>query len=232
MKHITIFSTLLFLAACSNENSGNAPLKDSLSSKDSLKRALTENLPPPTDIKEFNWMYSGFMDAATGGGDTKFNVFIHPKHGLWIIHSDGAMPIFTHVMKINEYLDAKGLEIIPMTRTSMMSTPKDDALPVVDCDSKDFYNKPGCYTTQQNVFAQEKIWKYAGLNADQDKEVTQLASTITRTVINTETYRFYFSLITLMVFFTSSAILLASAMSSLTIVTCPIFRKGRVCFFP
>src|SRR4051812_44371778 len=112
MKHIILFAGLFF-ASCSGDSSGNAPLKESLSAKDSVKRILTENLPPPTDIKQFDWMYSGFMDAATGGGDIKFNVFIHPKHGLWIIHSDGAMPKFTHVMKINEYLDAKGLEIIP-----------------------------------------------------------------------------------------------------------------------
>lgn len=195
MKNVAFFLSLIFLVSCSSEDPGNAPLQDSLSPKDSLKRVLTENLPPPTDIKQFNWMYSGFMDACTGGGDTKFNVFIHPKYGLWIIHSDGAMPQFTHVMKINEYLTAKGVEIIPMDRVSMMSAPKDESLPVVDCDSKDFYNKPGCYTQQQNVFAQEKVWKYAGLNADQDKEVERLASTITRTVINTETYRFYFSLI-------------------------------------
>jgi hypothetical protein len=195
MKHIIFFAGLFFLASCTGDNSGNAPLKDSLSSKDSLKKILMDNLPSPTDIKQFNWMYSGFMDAATGGGDIKFNVFIHPKYGLWIIHSEGATPRFTHVTKINEYLDPKGLEIIPMDRLSMMSAPKDETLPVVDCDSKDFYNKPGCYTQQQNLFAQEKIWKYAGLNADEDKQVAQLASTITRTVINTETYRFYFSLI-------------------------------------
>jgi hypothetical protein len=195
MKYPAFLFTLFFLVSCAGDDPGNAPLKESLSTRDSLKRILTENLPPPTDIKEFNWMYSGFMDAATDGGDSKFNVFIHPKHGLWIIHSDGATPKFTHVMKINEYLDAKGLEIIPMNRQAMMCAPKDEALPVVDCNSKDFYNKPGCYTQQQNIFAQEKIWQYAGLNADQDKEVAQLASTITRTVINTETYRFYFSLI-------------------------------------
>src|ERR1700751_4384364 len=106
MKHIIFFAGLFFLVSC-NDNSGNAPLKDSLSSKDSLKKVLMDNLPSPTDIKQFNWMYSGFMDAATGGGDIKFNVFIHPKYGLWIIHSEGATPKFTHVMKINEYLDSK-----------------------------------------------------------------------------------------------------------------------------
>ena len=39
-------------------------------------------------------------------------------------------------------------------------------------------------------------------------------------------------LITLIEFFTSSAIFLASVMFSFTIVTCPIFRKGLVSLFP
>ena len=39
-------------------------------------------------------------------------------------------------------------------------------------------------------------------------------------------------LITLIEFFTSSAIFLASVMSSFTTVTCPIFLNGRVSFFP
>ncbi len=195
MKQYILFFGIFFLASCSGDDSKNSLPKDSLSSKDSLKRVLMENLPSPADFKQFEWMYSGFMDAATGGGDTKFDVFIHPKFGLWIIHSEGAAPQFTHVMKINEYLNSKGLEIIPIDRESMMTAPKDEALPVVDCNSKDFYSKPGCYTQQQNVFAEEKIWKYAGLNPDEEKDVEQLAKTITRTVVNTENYRYYFSLI-------------------------------------
>jgi hypothetical protein len=189
-----VFSGLIFFTACSNPVS--TPLKDSVSAKDSVKRMMQEDLPPASDIKQFNWFYSAFAHAATTGDDSLFNVVIHPKHGLWIIHSEGAMPEFTKVMKVSEYKNGMGKGLLPFDRNAMMNVPKEEALPKVDCNSKNFYDKQGCFTQMQNSFAQEKIWLYAGLDAGKDKEISELASTITRTVVNTENqYRFYFSFI-------------------------------------
>ena len=194
MRFIFIFTGLFFLAACSE--TGNTPVAgDSTSKKDSIKKEMQEDLPPPSDIHQFNWFYSAFAHAATSGNDTLFDVVIHPEHGLWIIHSEGAVPQFTHVNHILEYKKTDGKSILPFERDAMMNVPKEEDLPVVNCDSKNFYSKSGCFTSMENKFAEQKIWKYAGLPADKDKEIEELASTITRTVINTENYRFYFSLI-------------------------------------
>jgi hypothetical protein len=186
---------MLIISACNTAENNSSNTRDSLSRRDSLKKALQEDLPPASDIKQFNWFYSAFAHAAITGNDSLFNVVIHPKHGLWIIHSEGAMPQFTKVLKISEYKNALGKSIIPFDKNAMMNVPKEEDLPKIDCNSKNFYSKSGCFTSMQNVFEAEKIWKHAGLTADVDKEVGQLASTITRTVINTDNFIFYFSLI-------------------------------------
>src|ERR1035437_5604675 len=113
MNNKILFFFLLIISACNNSSTNPASKKDSISGKDSLKKAMQEDLPPASDIKQFNWFYSAFAQAAITGNDSMFNVVIHPKHGLWIIHSEGAMPQFTKVMKIQDFKNAigKGLNL-------------------------------------------------------------------------------------------------------------------------
>jgi hypothetical protein len=191
---IFISIALLLIAGCDNET--NKPdANDSLPEKEAMKKALQEDLPPPSDIKQFNWFYSAFAHAATTGNDTMFDVVIHPKYGLWIIHSAGAVPNFTHITHINDFKMPDGKSLLPFDRDAMFRVPKEAALPVLVCDDNGAYNKKGCYTSLQNTFAEQKIWKFAGLPAEKDREIEATAATITRTVINTENYRYYFSLI-------------------------------------
>jgi hypothetical protein len=197
---ICIAISALFISGCDTTVNNKAKTndtipKDTLSVKDAIKKTLQEDLPPPTDIKQFNWFYSAFAHAATTGNDTMFDVVINPVYGLWIIHSEGAVPNYTHVNHILEFKKANGKGILPFDRDAMMSVPKEEALPVVDCESKDLYNKKGCFTSLQNSFYQQKTWKHASLPPEKDRAIEASAATITRTVINTENYRFYFSLI-------------------------------------
>ncbi len=195
MNNKIILVALLIFSACTNSSTNSVVNKDSMSPRDSLKRALQEDLPPSSDIKQFNWFYGAFAQAAVSGNDSLFNVVIHPKHGLWIIHSSGAMPQFTKVMRIQNYKDEMGKGLLPFDRDAMMVAPKEEELPKIDCDSKNFYSKSGCFSQLLNAFAQDKIWKNAALSADKDKEIEELASTIMRTVVNTANYKYYFSLI-------------------------------------
>lgn len=197
MRSVFIFiaCNLFFISGCGEASRNESKKKDSLSEREAIKKALQEDLPPSSDIKQFNWFYSAFAHAATTGNDTMFDVVIHPEYGLWIIHSAGAVPNFTHVKHINEFRMPDGKSILPFKRDAMMSVPKEETLPVLVCDDDKSYDKSGCFTSLQNTFAEQKIWKYAGLTADKDREIETSAKTITRTVINTENYRFYFSLI-------------------------------------
>lgn len=192
---ILLLAGMFFIAGCGTAENKKVDKNDSLSEKEAIKKAFQEDLPPSSDIKQFNWFYSAFAHAATTGNDTLFNIVIHPKYGLWIIHSEGAVPEFTHVKSILEFKKANGKGILPFDRAAMMSVPREETLPVVTCEGKKIYDKSGCFTSLQNTFAEQKIWKYAGLSADKDREIEESAQTITRTVVNTENYRFYFSLI-------------------------------------
>ncbi|HEU4717272.1 MAG TPA: hypothetical protein VFU15_05550 [Bacteroidia bacterium] len=197
MKTFFLPLALLFLfTGCGNEKNTDTNSDKPLTGKDSLKKEITENLPPPTEIRQFSWFYSMFAAAATmDGGDTIFDHYVSPEHGLWIISSEGAMPHFTNVKSINDYKRSDGTKLLPMDKDRMLAAPKEEELPSVDCNSKTFWNKDGCFTREENKFKEEKIWQYAGLTNDKEKEVEALAGTISRTVINTQTYRFYFSLI-------------------------------------
>lgn len=195
MKKLLLPLILLAFAACSEKTNEPGAQNDTLSAKDSLKKAISEDLPPPTDIHQFNWMYSAFIHKGIAADDTAFDRFVHPGHGLWIIHTEGAIPEFVHVNHIGDFKNAAGKRILPLPQELMQAEPQEDALPLVNCDAVNGYDKTGCFTTQQNVFAEEKIWLHAGLDAQQDKEVSQLAQTISRTVVHTAGYRFYFSLI-------------------------------------
>ncbi len=195
MKLFYFFSLLILFTSCGNPVANQSVLGDSMSKRDSIKKALQEDLPSPADIKQFTWFYSAFAQATVTANDSIFNVLIEKKLGLWIIYANGALPQFIHVDKISDFKDGNGKSILPFDRDPMMTVPVEEEMPQVNCDSKNFYNKKGCFTSMQNVFLEEKIWKNATLSADKDKAIEESAKTITRTVINTENYRFYFSLI-------------------------------------
>ena len=73
---------------------------------------------------------------------------------------------------------------------------KQEDLPKVNCDSKSFWTKEGCFVQETNTFKDEKIWSYCGLNKEDEAKVSELAQTISCTVINTGFHaRYYFSLI-------------------------------------
>ncbi|MEO5641785.1 MAG: hypothetical protein ABIQ40_18795 [Bacteroidia bacterium] len=192
---ILLLCGIFFIAGCESSENKKSAQDDSVSIKEAIKKALQEDLPPASDIVQFNWFYSAFAHAATTGNDTIFNIVIHPKYGLWIIHSAGAVPNFTHVKDIREFKMPDGKSILPFEREAMIHVPKEEALPVVICEDDKIYNKSGCFTSLQNKFDEQKIWKYAGLSAEKDREIEESAKTITRTVVNTANYRFYFSLI-------------------------------------
>lgn len=190
-----LFVAGILLSSC-EDNSGNTPVDTAkLSPKDSMKKSMTEDLPPPTELKQFNWIYSTFVHAATTGDDSIFDKFISPKHGLWIVYSNGAMPSFKQVFHIGDFKKPDGKKILPLDKEEMICELKEEELPVVDCNSKNYYNKEGCFTSEQNKFREEKIWSYAGLTAENDKKVAEAAATISRTVVNTKNYKYYFSLI-------------------------------------
>ena len=74
------------------------------------------------------------------------------------------------------------------------SAVKEEELPKINCDSKTFWTKDGCFSQQTNTFKDEKIWTYCGLSKEDEAKVEETAKTISYTVINTAmNARYYFS---------------------------------------
>lgn len=183
----------MLVVACGPGEESNSSTADSMSAKDSLKQDITESLPPSTDITQFEWIYSSFVAAATKDS-TAFDVFINKETGLWIIYSTGAVPQMTNVKSIAWFKDNMGQNLIPLNRDKMICTPSEDPLPTIECDSKNFWSKSGCFTSETNTFKTERTWDYVHLGDSDSKKVEELAGKITRVVINTEmNMRFYFT---------------------------------------
>jgi hypothetical protein len=197
-NNATMRTTLLFLlvfslVACGGGDNDNNINSDTLSTKDSLKKPLSEDLPPSSDPAQFEWIYSTFVASAVTDAP-RFNIFINKDHGLWIINSNGALPQMINVKDISGVKNSKGDSLVPMDQVKMVCTPKVAGWPEIKCDMPSGWSMTGCYTTEQNKLKESKIWEYAGLNDANNKKVTELAAGITRAVVNTEMNMvFYFT---------------------------------------
>ncbi len=181
------------LSSCGSDTSP-AGEKDTLSPKDSVKKQIAENLPPDDDFKQFEWIYSSFVAAATYNVKST-DVFIDKDAGLWVITSNGAMPTMVHVNSVRGILNYRNDTLIPIDRNSMVCALKNEEIATPDCDAKTFWSKDGCFTTTNNTFKSERIWDYAGLNDNDAKKVEELAGEINRVVMNTSlNMKMYFML--------------------------------------
>ena len=189
---LVFFSTLLFVTSCGENANDKSVVADSLSAKDSLKKKITEDLPPSEDYKQFEWIYSSFVAALTYNVKST-DVFIDKEDGLWVITSNGAVPQMTHVFTIKGVLNYKNDSLVPADHNQMVCTLRNEEIPKVDCDTKTFWNKDGCFTSENSTLQEDKIWDYAGLNDTQAKEANKLAGKVTRVVVNTSlNMRMYF----------------------------------------
>lgn len=189
----SIIAAVLLLSACGSGDNNSSP-KDSLSTKDSVKKAITETLPPDEDFKQFEWIYSSFVAAATYNVKST-DVFIDKEEGLWVISTNGALPQMVHVNSVRGILNYKNDSLIPIDRNAMVCSLKNEEVPQPDCDQPSYWSKNGCFTTEHNTFRQDKIWEYAGLPDGDAKKVEELAAKIDRVVVNTSlNMKMYFML--------------------------------------
>ena len=156
-----------FLFSCGNEKG-----KD-LSAVQQVIQDSVANAPVKTE-DDFSFLVKAISIA-------NINQYIHPEQGLWIINSSGAMPNMTSTTQVDKNFPVD------------FSTVANEELPKVNCDSKSFWTKEGCYVQEVNSFKDEKIWTYCGLSKEDEAKVSELAQTISFTVINTSLYaRYYF----------------------------------------
>ncbi len=192
-KFILLFLTGIVCISCSQKPSRETgKLDDSTAIR---KQTLSEELPPASDIRQFRWFYSGFVKFVSLHADTLMNKLIHPEFGLHIIESQGALPHVTHVKDFAEFKTMNKKSFYDFDPRLLVCDPKEEELPKPDCNAKDLYSKTGCFTREINPLKDTKLWEFCNLSTDQKELVLRAAETITRTVVVTANYTYYFSLI-------------------------------------
>ena len=180
MKYISFLLISLFLFSC-GPSSKQKELDQIIQKK--LDSALS-SVETVTQSEKTIVGKEDFVSILKGINISNINQFIHPKNGLRLIQSSGAMPNMTNTSAVDKNFPVD------------FSAVKEEEVPKVNCDSKTFWTKDGCFSQQSNIFKDEKIWTYCGLSKEDEAKVEETAKTISYTVINTAmNARYYFSLI-------------------------------------
>jgi hypothetical protein len=194
-EHISIFAAVIFLftnllfVACSS-----SPEAPASRDTNNLAQELSEELKTPAEYDQFLWFYSAFVYELTNADSaSQLDKYISKEHRLTIIHARGALP---HVKRTDTFLDLVAMNYPILKDTNLRSEkPKQESLPVRNCDQPNGWNKTGCYTQEINPIKSTDLWTAAGLREEEIKAIKNSATTVTRTVINTLGVTFYFSLI-------------------------------------
>lgn len=181
-------TNLLFIACSSSPEAANS--RDTTN----LAQELSEELKSPAEYDQFLWFYSAFIYELTNSDSLEqLSKYISKDHRLTIIHAEGALP---EVKRTESFKDLFAMNFVVLKDTNLRSeTPKQESLPIRNCDQPTGWNKTGSYTQEINPLKETDLWTAAGLREEGIKSIRTSATTITRTVINTRGVTFYFSLI-------------------------------------
>lgn len=182
---------MLLLAACGNEPRPVIQLPDPPPIDEST--ALTNDSIDNSSFGQFLVYYRQLVSSIDNNDPRSFNGFIHPEYGLCIIEQNGAMPQMRNGKDISRYKTVAGKTLFEADKSKLHCELKEEELPRVDCNKPELWSKAGCFTQEVNTFKDEKIWEYCNLQKKEQEIAAKSAATITRTVINTAGYRFYFS---------------------------------------
>lgn len=180
------------LSSCSNEQPEVSPpiTLEQLEMIESEVQSEHELSSVEIDFADF---YSVFSATIESRNYEMFNGFIHPDNGCYAIESSGAMPVFTSVYDVGEFiskLKAKRFFDLPFVEIDHMVS--FESLPNITCEAQ-IYDKVGCFANSSEEFKTSEIWNYAGLSEDLVVEVGSLADKVNITVVNTSNYNYHFS---------------------------------------
>ena len=150
--------------------------------------------PRNYEYSEFKDFYRDFFISLMDDSEDRFNNFISPRYGLYIIDSKGAMPVITLISEISSFIRSDNRSIFSIDKQTIGYEMLEDELPKIDCDASHYYyDKTGCYTQSTNRLIDSEIWKHANLDEATQEKIVSLAETISKTVVNTANYVYYFS---------------------------------------
>ncbi len=188
MKSINyLFIVLLSLATACGQ-------KEKKEENGSSETVVVQGDTSRVSMDDFKETYKEFFYSIIDGKPEKFNEYIHPDLGLYLIDSKGAIPMVTNVKDISKYVRPDNKSFFEFDRSKVGYELIEEELPTVDCDNgPDFYSKQGAFTQAVNKLSAEKPWQESKLENGEADKVNAASKTVMITVINTSNYRYYFS---------------------------------------
>jgi len=170
MKRIIFLPALVCIFSCGN------------GVKNEEVHSISSSLPGDSMKDAGSSAQSDLVSVVKGITISNINQFIYPETGLWLIQTPGAVPNMTNTSQVDKNFPVD------------FSAAKNEELPKVNCDTKSFWAKDGCFIQQVNMFKDEKIWTYCGLSKEDEAKIEKLAQAISLTVVNTSlSARYYFA---------------------------------------
>ncbi|MDF1673492.1 MAG: hypothetical protein P1U41_08300 [Vicingaceae bacterium] len=203
MKHLVwIFSILLF--ACSEEINStqekilidNSIIKDTIDIEQKNIVSIADSTPKQglknSEDNEFLSFYQSFTNAIDQTDLDATNQCIDPN-GLYIIETNGAMPLIQKVFEIKAY-STKSIRttFFNLGFQDIKDQPIFEALPKVICGGE-IYDKYGCYAAKTNPLKESGAWNYSDLNEKEIQAIEYAVQNINITVRNTQNFTYYFS---------------------------------------
>lgn len=183
-KILFVVETLI-LFSCNTSENNNLENQDTKVNSD----VLESNTP-----EDFREVYTDFFTAVKDVNENRFNDYIHPEIGLFIIQQDGAMPSLTHITDIAKFKRSNDKKHFFAFNTDVIGIELiEQELPKINCEEFDGYDKQGCFAQEVNKLAATKFWDFVETSADVKSKCESTANTIKWTVINTANYGYYFS---------------------------------------
>ncbi len=183
-KLLFVVVTLILFSCNTSEN--NSLEYQNTNTDFEIKESTT-----PVDFRE---VYTDFFTAVKDINEKRFNEYIHPEIGLFIIQQDGAMPNLTHVTDIAKFKRSYDKKYFFAFNTDFIGVEiLEQELPIINCEEFNGYNKQGCFAQQVNKLAATKFWEFVDTTPEIKSKCESAANTIKWTVINTANYGYYFS---------------------------------------
>ncbi|RMG81704.1 MAG: hypothetical protein D6707_04360 [Bacteroidetes bacterium] len=203
MRLIALFVFLGLFFACtpkSNEKNLNANKKTQTPTANQHKTQAKELSPEDEDLpflyfgeQDFKDFYTAFFVAFSQKDYDALNSVIHPKYGLNIIETSGAMPQIVNVKDISEYKLPTGQSLFEIDMRTIGFEMLEDELPIVKCDEPNYFDKLGAFTSDENLLEHQQLIEH--INPKNKEELLEIEKTIKKTVYNTANYIYYFSFI-------------------------------------
>tara|TARA_R110001592_G_scaffold246255_1_gene507942 strand:- start:2156 stop:2761 length:606 start_codon:yes stop_codon:yes gene_type:complete len=179
----TLIIALFVLVGCNTPSENNTTTdtqKDTLATVlETTQRKMDEAILSPQD--SFLRIYSTLSEMQK---TANFSELVNKNYGVYIISSNGAMPKIEKSYELNT-------EVLSKTIADKTIF---EELPKVICEEF-IYNKQGCFAQEINPLLDSQIWNYSDLNEKEKQAIIAIVETIRYTVIDTDSYIYYFSIV-------------------------------------